>query len=222
MALALLFACVSIAYLLGSIPVGILVCRTKGLDPREVGSGRTGGTNVHRTAGLPAAVATSIGDILKGYLAVAIADQLFSWLGPAAPDAELVYPAALALSALGAIAGHNYSVFLGFSGGAGSSPNVGAALWFDPITFAVVLPVALVFLFVIRIASLASIAISLIVLTGISYRVYQGALPTEILIYAVGQLLFVFWALRPNIARLVAGTERRVELGRRKTGDREP
>ncbi len=170
---------------------------------------------------MPAAVVTSVGDILKGYLAVAVADQLFQ-LGGGVPDAQLVYPAALALSALAAIVGHNYSLFLGFTGGAGSSPNVGAVLWFDPLTFGIVLPVAIVFLFGVRIASLASIAISAIILVGVSYRVYEGALPIETLVYAIGQALLVVWALRPNIARLLSGTERRVEFGRRRIRNQEP
>jgi acyl phosphate:glycerol-3-phosphate acyltransferase len=200
---------VIIAYLLGSIPFGIVACRALGKDPRSVGSGRTGGTNVYRTAGLGPAILTVAGDILKGYVAV----QLAAWLVPGH-----TYPAyagwAMALAALAAILGHNYSIFAGFRGGAGSTPNIGAAFAYDPILAAIGLAIGAVILFGVRIASLASLALSGVLLVGIGWRVVAGALPPPALVYAVGQLVFVAWALRPNIARLRAGTERRIEFGR--------
>jgi len=205
---------VLLAYLLGSIPFGILVCRFLGKDPRQVGSGRTGGTNVYRTAGIGAAVITVVGDVAKGYVAVLLAERLV----PAG-----TYGAfsgwAMALSALASIVGHNYSVFLGFRGGAGSSPNVGSLLALDPLVCGVALVVAALALVVVRIASVASMAVSAAVLVGISWMVVQGLLPPSTMVYGVGQLALVLWALRPNIARLRNGTERRITF---RKGPREP
>ena len=98
-------------YLLGAIPFGVVVCRPLGKDPRRVGSGRTGGTNVYRTAGAVPAILTVLGDGLKGAAAVWLA----IWLVPGAQQ-----PLIVALAALAAILGHNYSVYVGFAGGAGS------------------------------------------------------------------------------------------------------
>ena len=200
---------VAAAYLLGAVPFGLIVCLPLGRDPRTVGSGRTGGTNVYRTAGMPAALLTVAGDILKGYVALWLAARLVpADLGPG-PHAW-----AVALAALAVIVGHNYSVFTGFAGGAGSSPNIGAILWLDPLGFAAAFALGAAVLFGVRIASLASLVASSTVLAAVAWRVSTGTLPPATLVYGVGQLALVAWALRPNLARLRAGTERRLQFGR--------
>jgi len=207
MTLVLAALAVAAAYVLGSIPFGILVCRPLGKDPRSVGSGRTGGTNVYRTAGMPAALLTVAGDIAKGYAAVRFAQAIV----PQGSWAEW----AMALAALAAILGHNYSAFLGMRGGAGSTPNVGALLAFDPRAFGIVLVVAAIALFGIGVASIASITLSVAIAAAVTWLVVDGLLPPAALAYAVGQLALVLFALRPNIARLRAGTERRIDFGAR-------
>jgi glycerol-3-phosphate acyltransferase PlsY len=199
---------VLLSYLLGSIPVGVVLCRPLGKDPRQVGSGRTGGTNVYRTAGLVPAVLTIVGDIAKGYLAVALA----TWLVPG--DDQVL---TVALAALAAILGHNHSLFLGFRGGAGATPNIGAVLAIDPVVGLVALVVGAVGLLGVRIAAVATLATSVTILLGLAWRVVTAAGPYDspaILLYAVGQLSLIVWSLRPNIARLRAGTERRITFGR--------
>lgn len=203
-----LLTALAVAYLMGAIPFGVVVCRPFGKDPRSVGSGRTGGTNVYRTLGLPAALLTIALDILKGYLAV----QVALWLLPLQTYATAAAVAA-ALAALAAIVGHNWSVFAGFRGGAGSTPNIGALLAFDPALFLVALAVSTAALLGIRMASVGSLILSATILAGIAWRVVDGALPPATLIYAVGQLVIVTWALRPNLRRLRDGTERRIEFG---------
>jgi glycerol-3-phosphate acyltransferase PlsY len=218
MVFARLLVVLAVAYLLGAIPFGIVVCRPFGKDPRSVGSGRTGGTNVYRTLGLPAALATIALDILKGFLAVKTA----MWLLPLETYGTAA-AVATALAALAAIVGHNWSVFAGFRGGAGSTPNIGALLAFDPALFLVALAVSIVALLGIRIASVGSLILSATILAGIVWRVVDGALPPATLLYAVGQLAIVTWALRPNLRRLRDGTERRIEFGPlRKSGTEAP
>jgi glycerol-3-phosphate acyltransferase PlsY len=204
MAFLLAFAAVAAGYLLGSIPFGILICRILGKDPREHGSGRTGMSNVYRTAGAWPAAGTLAGDVLKATVAVWLARQLVP-----NPDVQSWVVAATALAA---IVGHNYSIYLGFRGGAGASPNAGAMLAIDPLTFLIGGAVALGIWFGIRIAALATMSLSAIVLAGLLWRVFGEGWPQGLLLYGVGQLMLVLWALRPNIARLLRGEERVLQL----------
>ncbi len=188
-----------LAYLIGSIPFGIVVCKPLGKDPRKVGSGRTGGTNVYRTAGATAGILTVVGDVLKGSTAVLVAMRLV----PALEGQAL----AIALAALAAILGHNHSIYIGFRGGAGSTPNIGALLAIFPLAF---LPAALLAGGVwkwVRIASVASLTLSTVILGAMLWKVYFASGSPWLLLYGFGQLVLVAWALRPNIARLLAGRE---------------
>jgi glycerol-3-phosphate acyltransferase PlsY len=116
-----------VAYLLGSIPFGYLLVRWKtGSDVRATGSGNIGATNVLRTTGRLAGVATLLLDIGKGYLAVWIAGR---WTGENALW--------MSLAALTVMAGHAYSVFLGFKGGKAVASFVGAFLCLTPFALGV-------------------------------------------------------------------------------------
>jgi glycerol-3-phosphate acyltransferase PlsY len=204
------------AYLVGSVPVGVLVCKPLGKDPRQHGSGRTGGTNVYRTAGLVPALLTIAGDILKGSVAVWLAEALV-------PGEARVL--AVALAALAAILGHNHSLFLGGRGGAGGTPNVGAVLAINPLVGLVALGVGAVGLLGLRIASVANLATSATILAGLLASVVLASGPNgepAILVYGLGQLALITWSLRPNIARLRAGTEPRIDFGRRGGGPPQP
>lgn len=195
---------IAIAYLIGAIPVGVVVCRPFGVDPRRFGSGRTGGTNVYRAAGARAAVLTVLGDVLKGTTAVLLADRLVPG------DANAV---ATALAALAAILGHNHSIFIRFAGGAGSTPNIGAflALAPGPQWFAAAGLAACAVWYFGRIASVASLTLAACLALACAWFATTGARSPAILIYGLGQLALVAWALRPNIARLRQGTELRVD-----------
>lgn len=208
-----------LGYLLGSLPAGVIVCRMVGKDPRLVGSGRTGGTNVYRTAGLPAASATVALDVLKGAVAAWLGFRMAGALpagfaagigvAPVSPDWSTAWLAA-SCGALAAIVGHNYSILAGFRGGAGSSPNLGAIFVLDPWVALAGFLASVVMLVGTRIASLASLSLAVIVLVAELWRVAAHAMPPAVLLYSVGQFVLVMWALRPNLARLRAGTERRI------------
>jgi glycerol-3-phosphate acyltransferase PlsY len=192
------------AYLLGSVPFGILICKPLGKDPRNVGSGRTGGTNVYRTAGATAGLLTVLGDVVKGTLAVLLAGALV----PASGDAVSL---AIALAALGAILGHNYSIFAGFAGGAGSTPNIGALLGIYPQAFVPAAILAALVWKVGRMASVASLTLSTMIMLAMLWVVGQGIRSPWMLLYGFGQLVIVGWALKPNIQRLLEGREIRVD-----------
>lgn len=203
-----------LGYLLGSIPFGIVIGRALGVDPRTVGSGRTGATNVYRAVGLPGAVGTLLGDIAKAALAVWLAGRIV----PAGPAAALAASAA----GLAAVLGHNHSLYIGFRGGAGGTPNAGALLALWPAAFGPGIALAALAWFGIRIASVATLTISAWALGAMVYRVVALGAPRGYLVYGIGQAVLIVWALRPNIARLARGEERRITLSRDALAGRRP
>ncbi|HCX32418.1 MAG TPA: glycerol-3-phosphate acyltransferase, partial [Rhodocyclaceae bacterium] len=113
-----------VAYLIGSTPFAVIVSRAFGLaDPRRYGSGNPGATNVLRSGNRLAAVLTLLGDIGKGWLAVALAEAAAPGLG--------VAPADVALAGFAAFFGHLHSAFLGFRGGKGVATALGVLLGFS-------------------------------------------------------------------------------------------
>jgi glycerol-3-phosphate acyltransferase PlsY len=196
-------------YTLGSIPTGVLVSRWfRRTDPRKIGSGRTGGTNVLRAAGWQAAVLTALGDGVKAALAVLVA----GWLA--------VPPLARALAGSAAVAGHNYSLFLRFRGGAGTAASIGGALALWPWSIAVLVPVGLAVVVAARRASLGSIVVAVVLPAIFAVRAALGVGPWEYLLYGLLTSALALWSLRPNIKRLLQGKERKIDLqaGRRNSG----
>ncbi len=193
-----------IGYLIGSIPVGYLVIYLlKGEDIRNHGSGRTGGTNALRAGGYGAGFLTMTGDALKGYAAVMLARMI---LGPAALTAVV--------AGLAAVCGHNWSIYLGFKGGAGTAPNIGAAVAFWPLAALYLIPLVPLTLYLIGYASVTSLLIAALVLLTFVTRAALNADPNWwYAAYGLAAAIAVVWALRPNIKRLREGTERLV--GRR-------
>jgi len=199
-----------IAYLMGSIPFGFFVVKIiNGRDVRKVESGRTGGTNAMRAAGVGAGILTATLDVLKG----AATAWVVSWLAPSQPWVQVG-------AALLAIIGHNYSIFLvhrkdgkwALRGGAGGATALGGAiaLW-NPIIF-IILPIAfLVYLF-IGYASVTTMSIAFIAMIVFIVRAIMGLSPWAYVIYGALAFLVLVWALRPNIKRLIEGTERVVGL----------
>lgn len=186
-----------IAYIFGSIPVGYLVARLYGVDVTASGSGRTGGTNVLRSVGPLAAALTVLGDIFKGLIPVYLL-------------ATVAHPLVVALAAVATVIGHNYSIFLGFRGGVGAGTAMGAL---SGLTFPGALIVtifALVALGISQYASILSATIAVTSLLVLAIFAYLGYIPYEFIAFGVLNLAVIFYALRPNFARLRAGTERKI------------
>lgn len=208
MNILIIFGFLLLGYILGAIPFGLIIVKLgTGKDVRKVESGRTGGTNAYRAAGLWAGILTGLFDGLKGAVAVWLA----AWLG-----ATLF---GLVIAGIGAILGHNYSVFLAerdengrwrLRGGAGGATAAGGAigLWFPSILFLV--PGALATLYLSGYASLATLSIPLMALVVFAVRAYLGYGPWVFVLYGVLAELILLWALRPNLKRLFNGTERLV------------
>jgi glycerol-3-phosphate acyltransferase PlsY len=185
------------AYLIGAVPVGYLVGRAFGVaDIRRHGSGTIGATNVLRTAGRLPAIVTLAGDIAKGYLAVVAGSALGA--NPAGPDTGV-----MAASAVAAVIGNCWSVFLGFRGGKGVATGLGALLRIVPLA---VLPAALVWLAVtlsFRYVSLGSILAAACV--PLSALLLGTPAPFVIAAFAVGAIVVA--RHHANITRLLAGHE---------------
>ena len=208
MDILIIFGYLLLGYILGAIPFGLIIVKLRtGKDVRKVESGRTGGTNAYRAAGLWAGILTGLFDGLKGAVAVWLA----AWLGGP--------PFGLVVAGLGAILGHNYSVFLAerdengrwrLRGGAGGATAVGGAigLWYPSILFLV--PGALATLYLSGYASLATLSVPLMALVVFAVRAYLGYGPWVFVLYGVLAELILLWALRPNLKRLFNGTERLV------------
>lgn len=202
---------VVLAYVIGSIPFGLVIVKLKtGKDIREVESGRTGGTNALRAAGFWAGIGTALLDILKGAVAVWLA----RWISPQQDWLHVIAP-------LAAILGHNYSIFLAerdangkfrLRGGAGGAPSVGGAWGLYPSSLLIILPLGMLVFFTIGIASVTTMAVALFAIIVFAVYAAQGILPWWYVLYGVGAELLLIWALRPNIKKLLAGQERVVGI----------
>ena len=188
-----IFAAIA-AYLLGSIPFAFLLTRRRGIDLRHAGSGNVGASNVLRTSGVRLAVLTMVLDGLKGLLAVLIAERVSAM--PAAPVA----------AGLASVLGHVYPVWLRFRGGKGVATAAGAFTLLAPAALAAagaVFAAAVIATRMISVGSLSA-AVTLAIATAVmdsSRLVIAGA---------VVAAAIIVYHHRGNVARVMAGTERRI------------
>jgi glycerol-3-phosphate acyltransferase PlsY len=196
---------VGAGYLLGAIPVGLVVGRLAGgVDLRDVGSRRTGATNALRTLGPGWAVAVLLLDIGKGLAAVLLARLLYQAGPPGSP--EWVEAAA----GLAAVVGHNWSAFIGFRGGRGVATTGGGLLALGPLALAILVPLMLVVLWRTRYVSAASLVGAVAAVPATAALALAGAGGWAAVGYALAAGAIVVASHADNIARLRAGTERRL------------
>jgi acyl phosphate:glycerol-3-phosphate acyltransferase len=202
-----------IAYLAGSIPMGILVARLSGgPDPRTIGSGRTGGTNALRALGRRWAAVVVVGDLLKGALPVLLARVVTG----GDPLVEVLCGAA-------AVAGAIWSVFAGFRSGRGVGTGVGTMLIIQPVAVLLATPVFIVVILLTRYVSLGSLIGSAAMFPAmlLLFLVVPDT-PLPYVIYAAVGAALIWLAHADNIERLLHGTERKFDLellaGKRPSG----
>ncbi len=182
-------------YLLGSIPFALLMARRWGLaDLRQIGSGNLGAANVMRASGVKAGVLVALLDMLKGAASVVLAERL-------SPNA-----AAPAVAGLAAIVGHIYPIWLRFRGGKGVATACGVFSVLTPLAVPPALAVFVASVWLTKYISLGSVLAS-IVLPPLAYAM-GGQVPA--VAAALGASAIIVFRHRTNVARLRAGTERRV------------
>lgn len=184
-------------YLIGAIPFGVLAGKFRGLDVRKYGSGKTGSANVTRSLGVRIGLIVMFLDVTKGTAVVLFARGI---------SADEAVPA---LAGIAAVVGHNWSVFIGFTGGRGVSTGVGGLLALLPWAGLLAAVVAFSTMGLSRYVSLGSMAGAVVGAIILAVFVALGESPAIVLVYtAVAPL--IIWQHRDNIGRLLRRQERRI------------
>ncbi|MCS5539044.1 MAG: glycerol-3-phosphate 1-O-acyltransferase PlsY [Roseibacillus sp.] len=236
-----------LAYLVGSVPFGVLIARSKGINIRQRGSGNVGATNVFRVVGRGFGIFCLLLDFLKGFLPVVLATNLLRITGetPAVPlpflwdftgelpaDRQLYVHSIQVLTALAAIMGHNYSIFLRGKGGKGIATSAGVLMALMPL---ILLGAFLVFsatFYFSGYVSLGSIAaaLSIPILRHLADHLHHiggdksqpslweaGTWNKPLMVFALIAAALAVWRHRSNIQRILAGTEDRLSSRIQKT-----
>jgi glycerol-3-phosphate acyltransferase PlsY len=190
-----------VGYLIGAIPSGVIVGRIRGVDPRASGSGRTGTTNALRALGPRWAAAVAAMDVAKGIIAVLV--------GAAVASSEWGAP----VGGVAAVIGHVRSVFIGFGGGRGVATGGGALVVLVPLGILVALVEMGIIVWRTRLVSLGSLMAAVTVPLVAAALYAAGWIGIEPLVGAAAIGVVVVIAHADNIARLRAGTERRLGRG---------
>lgn len=231
-----LWICPLVAFLLGSIPFGLIIARIKGIDIRAHGSGNIGATNVLRVVGKQYGITCLFLDLLKGYIPVALALNLIqiegqavvpqlAFLDPLAlqlpPESQLQGQLVHVLTALCAVLGHNYSPWVGFKGGKGIATSAGVMLGLVPLAVLILIGVWLLLFLTTRYVSIASMgaAAAVPVITHLQERLArnaEGLSPWQagtwnkpLFAFTLIIAVLAIWKHRSNIRRLLDGTENR-------------
>jgi glycerol-3-phosphate acyltransferase PlsY len=222
--------CPLLAFLLGSIPFGLLMAKMRGIDIRAHGSGNIGATNVFRVIGKKEGVVCLLLDMLKGFIPVALAVNLIqitgrpvqvplgmpeSWTLLLPENSAFQAQLAHIATALCAVLGHNYSPWVGFKGGKGIATSAGVLLGLMPFAVLILLGVWVLLAFTTRYVSVASmgaaLVLPLVTLWGSWHhgRIQDGTWNKPLFALTVIIAASAVWKHRANIRRLMDGTENR-------------
>jgi len=200
LAVIAMFVC---AYLLGSLPFGIIIGKTMyGIDPRTVGSGNIGTANSMRAFGRTGAVLVLLGDAFKGAIPTYVALRLFGdpWI--------------TAGVGLATVVGHNWSVFLRFKGGKGVATTLGVVIALSLPLLLAAIAFGAVWLATAAITRYSSLA-SMLGSAAVPLMMYARGDPLPYVWYGIIALVLVVWRHEQNIRRLIAGDE--LKIGTKKT-----
>jgi glycerol-3-phosphate acyltransferase PlsY len=193
-----------LSYVIGSIPSGYLVARSKGIDIRQHGSSNIGAANVARVIGKGWGYLVGFCDFLKGFLAVKLGSLI---------AAHFLLSSVLGsvIAAIACILGHNYTIWLGFKGGKGIATSGGAVLALLPPLVFVSVGVVWIAVFIIgRYTSLASIIAAMVLPIAVLLTVAETGTDFWLLLgFSVLMAALAIWRHRSNIVRLLNGTENR-------------
>ncbi|HEY0368416.1 MAG TPA: glycerol-3-phosphate 1-O-acyltransferase PlsY [Chthoniobacterales bacterium] len=196
----------AISYLIGSIPFGWIIARSRSVEIRDHGSGNIGATNVLRVLGKPWGITVFVLDALKGAAAVGAGMKIASY-AQAAPAYAAFYAI---LAAAFAVIGHSFPVWLRFKGGKGVATSAGALIAILPVAAVAILIVWLVVFYTTRYVSLASIIAAgcLPIVVGILLLLHRTH-GSVLFYFCSAMTALVIWRHRSNISRLMSGREPR-------------
>ena len=183
-----------LAYFMGAIPFSKLISQAKGVDLSTIGSGNYGASNVYRALGIRYALLTFLLDLSKGLIPTYIAITLF-----ANPFHHILVGATTVL-------GHMFSCFLRFRGGKGAATGIGVLVAIAPQVAALIIPIAAFLIWRFRVVSIATLISSLIT----PVLLWELSYPKPYFYTVTGICVFIFWAHRGNVKRLVMGKENKV------------
>jgi glycerol-3-phosphate acyltransferase PlsY len=199
------------AYLLGSLPVGVVAgWLVKGVEVRRIGSGRTGATNVYRAAGPLGMALTVLGDALKGLAAFQAAHLLGMLAVSGGADPVWTFWTEV-LSGVAAIAGHNWSIWLRFKGGAGTVVTFGVLGAMNVYAAGATLLIGLVAMIVSHKASIGSLSIALAMGPVLVAAAALHLTPWAYVAFGILGGALTIYALIPNVKRILKGRERELE-----------
>lgn len=222
-----LWLCPLLAFLLGSIPFGLIIAKAKGINIREHGSGNIGATNVLRVVGKKYGITCLVLDALKGFIPVAVAISLIRYQGmhnplsiaalaPYAREFPMLTAQVLqVITGLLAILGHNYSPWVAFRGGKGIATSAGVLIALMPAAIVILIVVWLGVFLASKYVSLASIiaaaVLPLVTLWGSWFhgKIQNGTWNKPLFLFTVLIAVLAIWKHRSNIQRLRDGTENR-------------
>lgn len=188
-----------LAYLLGSIPSGLIIGKVfYKTDIREHGSGNLGGTNTFRTLGVKAGLAVTLADILKGTLAAALPYLLSVELHPL-------------LAGIFAVIGHTYPIFAGFRGGKAVATSGGVILCYEPLLFVTLIIAFFISLYITKYVSLSSMIAGIVAIFYVLIFGIVDKLDIPLLIVITLLASFVIYRHRANIKRIMNKTEPKIK-----------
>jgi glycerol-3-phosphate acyltransferase PlsY len=205
----LLFLLIPLAFVMGSIPFGLVFTKSSGIDLRSTGSKNIGATNVLRSVGKVPALLTLLGDLLKGAVPVLICIYAVAQTDLSSHSKDLasmvrdLWPGIIGVTA---VLGHMYSVFLSFKGGKGVATGLGVLLAYSPLVALIMFFVWITAAYLFRYSSLAAISavtvmpIAFILLKASNVKVTVGIILTLLIVYKH----------KSNIKNLIAGTEGKI------------
>lgn len=197
-----------LAYLLGSVPTGFLVGKTRGIDIRELGSGNIGATNAFRHLGKPAGVLVLLADALKGWIAVVVVGgSAPGWFWPDAGPVAVEWYRIVA--GFFAVVGHNYTCWLRFRGGKGIATSAGVLLGLVPGALFIILGIWVIVSALTRYVSLGSICAS----AALPFACWVTGRSLTLILITGAMTVMAIYKHKSNIVRLMNGTEHRLGSG---------
>lgn len=197
-----------IAYLLGAIPFGLIIGKKMAnTDVRKLGSGNIGATNVFRTLGWKLGLLTAVLDLAKAAISV----LLGMWIIGSDPfivaGLDIHMQFAQALAALAVMAGHNWSVYIGFKGGKGVATFIGGLLVINWYVALIGVAIGIIVILVTRYVSLGSMICAVVIFCALMLATIIAGISPVYPVYGLVAAVLIIFQHRTNIARLQSGTE---------------